>query len=173
MLNAPSRKSRCAFLNWCLPLEYSLMMRMTFWVVGMRRYIASWSTCGSYNGELISIIPSRKLQITDVLQCPTSHVPVTISSRISFLLSALNKICLEWSSTTSIFHLVGGWTDRMASRNSTTIIKKRSIFIDTVPHTFSCNLNERSHEQWMSVWKDSSWAATGGRLAEAVTRWYN
>ena len=80
------------------------------------------------NGELISIIPSRKLQITDVLQCPTSHVPVTFSSRISFLLSALNKIRLEWSSTTSIFHLAGGWTDRMASRSSTTIIKKRSIF---------------------------------------------
>ena len=128
MLNAPSRKNRCAFLNWCLPLEYSLMMRMTFWLVGMRRYIASWSTCGSYNGELISIIPSRKLQITDVLQCPTSRVPVTFSSRISFLLSALNKIRLEWSSTTSIFHLAGGWTDRMASRSSTTIIKKRSIF---------------------------------------------
>ena len=169
MLNAPSRKNRCAFLNWCLPLEYSLMMRMTFWLVGMRRYIASWSTCGSYNGELISIIPSRKLQITDVLQSPTSHVPQEYhffwARWIRYAWSdhrpQASSILLEAELTV--------WPPGVLQRLS----RRGLYFIDTVPRTFSCNLNERSHEQWMSVWKDSSWAATGGRLAEAVTRWYN
>ncbi len=46
------------------------------------------------------------------------HIRVTFSSRISNCFSTEPRRRCECSSTTRIFHLPGGFTERIASRNS-------------------------------------------------------
>ena len=51
---------------------------------------------------------------------------VTFSSRMSNCLRTELRICCECSSITRIFHLEGGLTERMASKNSTREVSTRA-----------------------------------------------
>jgi len=114
--DGPSMKNKWA-ARYCLWSVKSLIMRFTLCVVGIRRYMASNSGWGSRLLEIDSI--TGVVDMNQVCLCRWfSYIQVTLSSRTSNCFKTAPRSFWEKSSTTSIFHRVGGLTDRMASKNS-------------------------------------------------------
>ena len=75
-------KNRCA-AAYCFRCEKSRIIRSTFWVVGMSRYTASKSGCGSRRLEMDSITAGWVVSYgCDGIQIESS-VRVTFSAKMS------------------------------------------------------------------------------------------
>lgn len=106
-----------AYLGW--GPEKSRIIRSTFWFVDIKRYMASKP------GELsrLSVITSisrswGRFHRNEYKDIERQNIRVTFSSRISNSFKTELRIRWACSSTTRIFHREGGFTERMASRNS-------------------------------------------------------
>lgn len=116
-------KNKCA-AAYCFFSVKSRMMRSTFWFVGINKYMASnsgWSSRWLVIDSMTCI--HRVDRTTDNHKhfrrtMMRQYIRVTFSWRISNCFNTDPSSFCANSSTTRIFHRPGGFTDRIASRNS-------------------------------------------------------
>lgn len=160
-------KKRCAPAYCCRPPEKSRMMRSTLAEVGITMYTASkpdWASrlfvmdSMTYNNKRFMMPRVRETRWRGDGDGRGS-ARVTFSSKMSNCLRTELRSCCECSSMTRIFHLEGGVTERIASKNSAREVSTRVPAIEREDgHTVPDDGDEGRHA---GAWLATARAALG------------
>jgi hypothetical protein len=154
-------KKRCAPAYCCRPPEKSRMMRSTLAEVGITMYTASKPDCTSrllvmdsmtYNNNIF-MMPRVRKQDGEGTVTGGGSARVTFSSKMSNCLRTELRSCCECSSITRIFHLEGGLTERIASKNSAREVSTKAPAIEREDgHTVPDDGDEGRHaREWLAT----------------------